>query len=52
MNGFLQMNINRFKLICIGCALCIVFLNVDSAMHFIYSHKHNTNSAEDYSNII
>ena len=22
--------------------------NVDGAMHFIYSHKYNTNSAEDY----
>ena len=27
------------------------FLNVDGAMHFIYSHKYNTNSAEDSSDI-
>ena len=24
-----------------------VLKNVDGAMHFIYSHKYNTNSAED-----
>ena len=24
----------------------IIFLNVDGAMHFIYSHKYNTNSAK------
>ena len=27
------------------------FLNVDGAMHFIYSHKYNTNSAEDSSDM-
>ena len=27
------------------------FKNVDGAMHFIYSHKYNTNSAEDSSDI-
>ena len=26
-------------------------LNVDGAMHFIYSHKYNTNSAEDSSDM-
>ena len=25
--------------------------NVDCAMHFIYSHKYNTNSAEDSSDM-
>ena len=25
--------------------------NVDGAMHFIYSHKYNTNSAEDSSDM-
>ena len=28
-----------------------VFKNVDGAMHFIYSHKYNTNSAEDSSDM-
>ena len=28
-----------------------IFLNVDGAMHFIYSHKYNTNSAEDSSDM-
>ena len=28
-----------------------MFLNVDGAMDFIYSHKYNTNSAEDSSDI-
>ena len=27
------------------------FKNVDGAMHFIYSHKYNTNSAEDSSDM-
>ena len=26
--------------------------NVDDAMHFIYSHKYNTNSSEDSSDIM
>ena len=25
--------------------------NIDGAMHFIYSHKYNTNSAEDSSDM-
>ena len=29
----------------------IFFKNVDDAMHFIYSHKYNTNSAEDSSDM-
>ena len=32
-------------------ALLIFFLNVDAAIHFIYSHKYNTNSAEDSSDM-
>ena len=28
-----------------------VLKNVDGAMHFIYSHKYNTNSAEDLSDM-
>ena len=31
--------------------LNVFFLNVDGAMHFIYSHKYTTNSAEDSSDI-
>ena len=37
-----------------NCALLndfFFFLNVDGAMHFIYSHKYNTNSAEDSSDM-
>ena len=26
-------------------------INIDGAMHFIYSHKYNTNSAEDSSDM-
>ena len=29
----------------------VSFKNVDGAMHFIYSHKYNTNSAEDSSDM-
>ena len=29
----------------------ITFKNVDGTMHFIYSHKYNTNSAEDSSDM-
>ena len=28
-----------------------IFFKVDGAMHFIYSHKYNTNSAEDLSDM-
>ena len=31
--------------------LNVTFFNVDGAMHFIYSHKYNTNSAEDSSDM-
>ena len=31
--------------------MSIIFLNTDGAMHFIYSHKYNTNSAEDSSDM-
>ena len=30
----------------------LFFCNVDCAMQYIYSHKYNTNSAEDSSDII
>ena len=31
--------------------ICDIFKNVDGAMHYIYSHKYNTNSAEDSSDV-
>ena len=36
---------------CTGSVPEANFLNVDGAMHFIYSHKYNTNSAEYSSNM-
>ena len=29
----------------------VIFVYVDGAMHFIYSHKYNTNAAEDSSDM-
>ena len=39
---------NRFMLY---FSYYMLFKNVDGAMHFIYSHKYNTNSAEDSSDM-
>ena len=42
-----------FKMLMVLCTLFIHIdiKNVDGAMHFIYSHKYNTNSAEDSSDM-
>ena len=52
INAASSLVIRPFEVTMLFCAMFMCFfLNVDGAMHFIYSHKYNTNSAEDSSDM-